>query len=53
VRRVGLRRAQRALDHCSNLIVLDGSRLALAAFVKQAITAIIKNRRRQLPTVCS
>jgi hypothetical protein len=53
VRRVDWRRPQRPLDHGSNLIVVDGARAAGASFVKQAITAILQNRRRDLPTVCS
>jgi len=40
--RVDRRRAQRPLDHGSNLIVVDGSRAARAGFVKQAITAILQ-----------
>ncbi len=42
VRRVDRRRAQRPLDHGSNLIVVDGSRAARAGLVEQAITAILQ-----------
>jgi hypothetical protein len=42
VRRIGRRRTQRALDHGSNLIVVDGSRATRASLVKQAITAILQ-----------
>jgi hypothetical protein len=42
VRRVDRRRAQRPLDHGSNLIVVDGSRAAGAGLVEQAITAIVQ-----------
>jgi hypothetical protein len=42
VRRVDWRRAQRPLDHGSNLIVVDSSRAARAGLVKQAITAILQ-----------
>src|SRR5882757_1480718 len=40
--RVNRRRAQRPLDHGSNLIVVDGSRAARAGLVEQAITAIFQ-----------
>ena len=42
MRRVGRRRAQRPLDHGSNLIVVDGARAAGAGLVEQAIAAILQ-----------
>ena len=45
VRRVGRRRTQCPLDYLRNLIVVDGSRVAWAAFVKQAITPGATNFR--------
>lgn len=42
MRRIGLRRQQRALDHRSELIVVDGSKAARAGLVKEALTAILQ-----------
>lgn len=42
MRRVDRRRAQRPLNHGSNLIVVDGSRAAGASLVEQTITAIVQ-----------
>jgi hypothetical protein len=42
VRRVRRRGAQRPLDHCGNLIVVDGSRSAGTSLVEQAIAAILQ-----------
>jgi hypothetical protein len=42
VRRIDWRRAQRPLDYCSNLIVVDRSRPAGASLVKQTIAAILQ-----------
>jgi len=40
--RVARRRTQCPLDYLSNLIVVDGSRVTRAGFVKQTITAILQ-----------
>jgi hypothetical protein len=42
VRRIDWCRAQRLLDHGSNLIVVDSSRSARAGLVKQTIAAILQ-----------
>lgn len=47
------RRPQRSFEDRGNLIFVDGARAARAGFVRQAITAILQNRRRHLPTVAS
>ncbi len=42
MRRIDWRRAQRPLDHGSNLIVIDSSRSAGASLVKQTFAAILQ-----------
>lgn len=48
MRRVGRRRAQRPLDHGSNLIVVDDAKATRAALVEQAITAILQKSAARL-----
>jgi hypothetical protein len=42
MRRVDWRRAQRPLDHGSNLIVIDRSRTTGASLIKQTIAAVFQ-----------